>query len=146
MKFIKGRQLKAEKGFTLMELMVVMLILGLIAAYGLPRYLSSIRTAKLGQVIASYDAVTTEVSAALYAPGSTSSSVETTVITNSNADLTNPFDSSKDAVVGNAATPTAGQIKVDGTTTAGMVTVTAYDDDDPAAAMTYTTDIDDPKD
>jgi len=140
MKFIKGRQLKGEKGFTLMELMVVMLILGLIAAYGVPRYLSSIRTARLGQIIANYDAVRTEVSAAIYAPGSTSASVETAVVANSNADLTNPFGGV--AVVANTATPAAGQIQIDGAT-AGTVTVTAYDD--AAAAMTYTADIDDPK-
>jgi len=142
MKFIKRKELKGEKGFTLMELMVVMLILGLIAAYGVPRYLSSIRTAKLGQVIANYDAVRAEVSAGLYAPGSTSASVETAVIASSNVDLTNPFGGV--AVVANTVTPTAGQIQIDGAT-AGTVTVTAYDDADPAVAMTYTTDIDDPK-
>ena len=124
-----------------MELMVVVLILGILAAYGVPRYLSSVKTSKLGMVIANYDAVVTEVSAAFYAPGSTSTSVETTVVANSNGDLTNPFG--EDAVVGNAATPTAGQIQVDGKTVAGQVTVTAYDD--AAAAMTYTQAISDPK-
>jgi len=135
------RRLKDQKGFTLMELMVVVLILGILAAYGIPRYLSAVATSKMGSVIANYDAVVTETAAALYGPGSTSTSVETTVITNGNSELTNPF--SGNAVVGNAATPTAGQIKVDGTTS-GQVTVTAYDDN-AAAMSSYNKTILDPK-
>jgi len=125
--------------------MVVMLILGLIAAYGVPRYLSSIRTAKLGQVIANYDAVRTEVASAYYAPGSDASSVESTVVANTTSGdgmLTNPFGGT--AVIASGGTVAAGVVKVDGTTVLGQVTITAYDDT-PAAITGYTPTITDPK-
>ena len=140
MKFIKGRQLKGEKGFTLMELMVVVLILGLIAAYAVPTYLSSIATSKLGMVIANYDAVRTEVWSGYYAPGSTASSVETAVLANTTG-LTNPFTGS--AVIDNDDTVVAGAVRVDGATS-GQVTVTAYDNSSTPASMNTET-ISDPK-
>jgi len=145
MKFIKRKELKGKKGFTLMELMVVMLIIALIAAYAVPRYLSSIRTAKLGQVIANYDAVRAEVASAFYAPGSDSSSVESTVVANTTSGdgtLTNPFGGT--AVIASDGTVAAGVVKVDGTTVDGQVTITAYDDT-PVAITGYTPTITDPK-
>ena len=66
MKFIKGRQLKGEKGFTLMELMVVTLILAVVAAYGIPRYLSGIHASRLGMVAANYDAIASDTASAYY--------------------------------------------------------------------------------
>lgn len=140
MKSIKGGQLKGEKGFTLMEVMVVVLILGLIAGYAIPTYLSSIRTAKLGQVTANYETVRTEVLSAYYAPGSTNTSVETVVLANTTG-LTNPFGGS--AVIANNGTLAAGVVKVDGTT-AGQVTATAYDNSSTPAVMKTQT-ISDPK-
>jgi len=146
MKFIKRKELKGGKGFTLMELMVVMLIIGLIAAYSVPRYLSSIRTAKLGQVIANYDAVRAEVASAYYAPGYTASDVEKEVLDNFGDGganpLTNPFGGT--AVIGSDGTVAAGVVKVDGTTVADRVTITAYDDT-PVAITGYTPTIYDPK-
>ena len=87
------RRLKNQKGFTLMELMVVVLILGIISAYAIPTYLSSIRTAKLGQVIANYGAARTETWSAYYAPGSDEESAAKAAGQNLTS-LTNPFGAS----------------------------------------------------
>jgi len=136
MKFIKGRQLKEEKGFTLMELMVVVLILGIIAAYAVPRYLSSIATSKMGMVIANYDAVKTEVWCTYYHPGYDQDEVASLVVTNS-TNLENPFDSSRDAVVqqtDGGITIEGGQIVVDPTTDTEVM-VTAYDNSATPASV-----------
>jgi len=89
------RKRSRKKGFTLMEIMVVVLILGLIAGYAIPRYLSGIRTAKLGQVIANYETARTETWAAYYVPGSTETTAAQIVGkqygTGGNAPLSNPF-------------------------------------------------------
>jgi len=57
---------KNQKGFTLMELMVVTLILAVVAAYGIPRYLSGIHASKLGMVAANYDAIASDTASAYY--------------------------------------------------------------------------------
>jgi prepilin-type N-terminal cleavage/methylation domain-containing protein len=138
------RGLRNQKGFTLMEFMVIILILGILAAFGVPRYLRSVRTSKTGMVIANYDVALTEVSSAFYEPSSTSTSVESAIVSALNSDLTNPFSSSTTAAVNNAATPTAGQIQIDGTTTSGQITITAYDAD-ASALSGYSKTITDPK-
>ncbi len=57
---------KNQNGFTLMELMVVTLILAVVAAYGIPRYLSGIHASKLGMVAANYDAIASDTASAYY--------------------------------------------------------------------------------
>ena len=76
-----------------MEIMVVVLILGLIAGYAIPRYLAGIRTAKLGQVTSNYETVRTETWAAYYVPGSTETTAAQTV-GKQTVNLTNPFGAS----------------------------------------------------
>jgi len=151
---------KRKKGFTLMEIMVVVLILGLIAGYAIPRYLAGIQTAKLGQVIANYDAVRTETWAAYYIPGSTQITVAQAVAKQSTG-LTNPFNDEPVVIYGDATTPDTdryeywdgswvtysellgGEVVLD-YTIAGEITITAYDDVATAEGMQEET-IDDPK-
>ena len=158
---------KRKKGFTLMEIMVVVLILGLIAGYAVPRYLSGIRTAKLGQVIGNYETVRTEVWAAYYVPGSDEESAAKVVGLNNYNKLSNPFgtlsETCQAVVVYGEATPkyyyydggswelyntagtalTGGEVVLD-YSTSGEITVTAYDDTATAGGM-QTDTIDDPK-
>jgi len=162
---------KREGGFTLMEIMVVVLILGLIAGYATPRYLASIRTAKLGQVTANYETVRTETVSAFYVPGSTETTAAKAAGQNCSS-LTNPFGASsatRQPVVICGAADTyqyytgsawasydgdaegtvnlaGGEMVVD-YQTSNQITVTAYDD--TPAAMTIGgdtgTSITDPK-
>jgi len=112
---------KNQNGFTLMELMVVTLILAVVAAYGIPRYLSGIHASKLGMVAANYDAIASDTASAYYDislvgdPGPPIITIEEVVAKKVGEDnyatLKNPFgdhSATRQAVVifGPAASPT----------------------------------------
>lgn len=159
----KRSHLKKQGGFTLMEIMVVVLILGLIAGYAIPRYLAAIRTAKLGQVTANYETARTETLSAYYVPGSTQTTAAQAAGKNLTS-LTNPFGASsatrQPVVVKDTATTykywtgsawatynsdalAGGEVVLD-YTTSNQITVTAYDDSSTPASM-KTEVITDPK-
>ncbi len=174
MKFIKGRQLKGEKGFTLMELMVVTLILAVVAAYGIPRYLSGIHAAKLGMVAANYDAIASDTASAYYDISITDEEAVAKKVGEDNyGTLKNPFgdhSATRQAVViygptvsptfqyctgpatwasyngdGSSLTGAGGEVVIN-YSTSGQITVTGYDDSaDPVPFGGYSKIITDPK-
>jgi len=165
---------KNQKGFTLMELMVVTLILAVVAAYGIPRYLSGIHASKLGMVAANYDAIASDTASAYYDISmSGEEAVAKKVGEDNSGTLKNPFgdhSATRQAVVVASAASTywyyddsdalpenwdwatyntnelaGGEVVID-YSTSGQLTVTGYDDsDDPVNFGGYSKIITDPK-
>jgi prepilin-type N-terminal cleavage/methylation domain-containing protein len=53
------KDLRSKKGFTLIELMIVVAIVGILAAIAIPAYNDYVNRAKMSEVLAVFDAVTT---------------------------------------------------------------------------------------
>lgn len=132
------KKIKSKKGFTLIELMVVIVIIGILVAIALPNFIAAQDRAKLSSVKANMHTVQTMLETyavdwgGIYAHGATAAAAVTALTTEAtnksySKDFKNPFVATATALAGVPGTVTASGATAGALSTAGTAGATYYD-------------------